>query len=580
MACTKPRKPYHVVMTAASGLYQEWQSRIAYYHYLKMKRLHPCSDLGGFTRLFNTPNAQPDGLMDEIPTLLVKQLGHGSCSECDRGFIVMNRPWGVVQFVDSEHFKSHIEEEYVLVIETDHMMMKVLPNTAEPDLPIGFGFYYMLGTDPKLKPVVQKFLDPSIDPITVDAVGPSPILIHKPLLGRVARPWWEMSQRMQRDGDAQRIFGWVLEMWGYNIAVRNMGIRHTVSKDIQVEPQGEGTDDMDTKSIYHYTFGLTPKPIFPGAPSWRLDKRMYYGAYPSDHLAMPPACTAKSGFIIASLWNEAAQHIPTWKSKNSPHPDAGKVDNLRSRLLANTRAEAAGGLGDRLRGTGPWKWGRIDHLYLFSRGLAYVHGPTPVQIGKIGSWVVSSESDGQVALKLCGKEYTLHFDKPEQPWSFSAMADGQRIGKGSLADSRQHAKGALLAGVPAISVHPHKDPTLHFAGGLDGGVADAPPLVGDIAGSGPWFWAGSGPLGFLRGGVLVTPWGEGMWGLSRRTDGVEESAPSDAVFADFAGSQHTVRMLNPGCLRMRSVRKADGDVVGVDFAGTAGNPNETCAVEP
>lgn len=40
-----------------------------------------------------------------------------------------------------------------------------------------------------------------------------------------------------------------------------MGIRHEVSKDIQVEPQGEGTDDMDGKNIYHYTFGLV-KSVF------------------------------------------------------------------------------------------------------------------------------------------------------------------------------------------------------------------------------------------------------------------------------------------------------------------------------
>merc|ERR1719238_266595 len=74
--CSRTRRPMHVVMTAASGLYQEWQSRIAYHHYKKMKRLHPCSDLGGFTRLFNSYNAAPDSLMDEIPTLVVKQLGH------------------------------------------------------------------------------------------------------------------------------------------------------------------------------------------------------------------------------------------------------------------------------------------------------------------------------------------------------------------------------------------------------------------------------------------------------------------------------------------------------------------------
>ena len=44
-------------------------------------------------------------------------------------------------------------------------------------------------------------------------------------------------------------------MWGYNLAARNMGIRHTVMKNLQVEPQGTGTDDMENNYIYHYTFG-------------------------------------------------------------------------------------------------------------------------------------------------------------------------------------------------------------------------------------------------------------------------------------------------------------------------------------
>ena len=66
---------------------------------------------------------------------------------------------------------------------------------------------------------------------------------------------------------------------------------------------------MDSKIIYHYTFGLTPKPVFKGAAEWRLDKRMFYGAYPSDHLEMPPACTAKSGFVIASI---CGMRLPRW----------------------------------------------------------------------------------------------------------------------------------------------------------------------------------------------------------------------------------------------------------------------------
>ena len=576
--CPPGRRPYHVVMTAASGLYQEWQSRIAYYHYRKQKALHPCSDLGGFTRLFNNVNARPDALVDEMPTLLVSQLGHGSCAECDRGFIVMNRPWGVVQLVESEHFRSKIAEEYIFVIETDHMIMSPPENTAKPDRPVGFGFYYMLGTDPKLRPVVQKFLAPGIEPETVDAVGPSPIIIHKPLLARVAKPWWEMSQRMQHDRDAQVIFGWVLEMWGYNLAVRNLGIRHEVSKDIQVEPQGEGTDDMDKKSIYHYTFGLTPKPPYVGARTWRLDKRQYYGGYPSDHLAMPPACTARSGFIIASMWNEAAQNIPGWKTRHPAVHDDGPTDDLRTRLLGETKVESATGLGSLLRGTGPWRWGKIERLFLFSRGVAYVPGAAPPQKGPVGSWAVAAsgaEGGGKevVKLTLCGQSYILRFADESSPWAagFTATHEGSgTTSRGELGDRRQHTP-SLLDGTDAAQLRPSAAAVAAPDGALTGA-----PLVSEIAGSGPWFWAGSGPLGFMRGGVLITPWGEGVWGLKR--GGQEEAAPADTVFADFANSQHNVRMHNAPCVRMSSRRKADGDVVGIDFAGAGITP--TCGAAP
>ena len=69
-------------MTAATGVYQEWQSRIAYYHYKKQKALHPCSDLGGFTRLFNNVGARPDALKIAMArrlfALLVLSLGTGA----------------------------------------------------------------------------------------------------------------------------------------------------------------------------------------------------------------------------------------------------------------------------------------------------------------------------------------------------------------------------------------------------------------------------------------------------------------------------------------------------------------------
>ena len=333
-----------------------------------------------------------------------------------------------------------------------------------------------------------------------------------------------------------------------------MGIRHLVSKDIQVEPQGEGTDDMDTKTIYHYTFGLTPKPPYPGARGWRLDKRMFYGAYPSDHLDMPPVCTAKSGFIIASMWNEAAQAIPGWKTKHPSPAAAGESapESLMTKLYQQTTPEAADGLGALLRGSGPWRWGKLTRAFFYARGIFYVAANDPVSKGPLGTWKVSASDPTSATVTFCGAVYTLRFASASAPWSFTATDGSGASTSGSLGDEKQHVP-SMLSGVAAERLRP-----------APAGAAGTAELVNEIAGSGPWIWAGSGPLSFMRGGVLQTPWGTGTWGVSRAGG---ETAPADAVFADFAGSQHTVRMHVPECLRMQSRRKADDDVVGINFIG-------------
>jgi hypothetical protein len=533
-----------------------------------------------------------------------------------------------------------------------------------------------------------------------------------------------------------------------------MGIRHTVSKDIQVEPQGEGTDDMDTKYIYHYTFGLTPKPPHPGAEHWRLDKRMYYGAYPSDHLRMPPACTAKSGFIIASMWNEAAQCVPprarephtreqptrddhtgrcgaareqrctrrecrglsrqsctaggvsavdtarsvprgsngvsslgsvaclalldsvtrsrsrllhalTARSLTCAAPQAHRRMEIKGQAATNQRegrrhAHAAPGFNEAREGS--WSGRQVArhrpvdvgwhpapvplfarhrvraapsprvatlmracpraraltaprsgalmracprarahhrrirprssrayapmHSPCHARAIAcahalttsrsrcplrasrcrYVPGATPPEKGPLGTWV--EQKPHVVRLTLCAKVYLLSFENADAPWTFTAVDEDGRESSGQLSDTRQHT-AQMLRGVDDELTRP----------GADEAAAPSPTLLRDVAGSGPWFWAGSGPLSFMRGGVLITPWGEGQWGTSR-TGG--ESAPADAVFADFAGSQHKLRMHVPECLRMQSRRKADDDVVGIDFAGTSPDRAATtqCSARP
>lgn len=65
---------FHVALTATDAPYSQWQCRIMYYWYKKVKAM-PGSEMGGFTRVLHSGN--PDSLMDEIPTFVVNPLPNG-----------------------------------------------------------------------------------------------------------------------------------------------------------------------------------------------------------------------------------------------------------------------------------------------------------------------------------------------------------------------------------------------------------------------------------------------------------------------------------------------------------------------
>lgn len=72
---------------------------------------------------------------------------------------------------------QRIEEQYLFIMETDHIILKPFRNTAMPTRPVAFGFYYMTHKydSPKLYPAAAKYFDPD----KIDPVGPSPLIIEK-----------------------------------------------------------------------------------------------------------------------------------------------------------------------------------------------------------------------------------------------------------------------------------------------------------------------------------------------------------------------------------------------------------------
>ncbi|KAG9152476.1 hypothetical protein Leryth_016405 [Lithospermum erythrorhizon] len=294
---------FHVALTATNSTYSKWQSRIMYYWYTKMKDMAG-SDMGGFSRILHS--GKPDNLMDEIPTVVVDPLPEG----LDRGYIVLNRPWAFVQWLE----KATIDEEYIMMAEPDHIFVKPLPNLAH-DYPVAFPFFY-------IKPVIhekilRKFYPKEMGPITnVDPIGNSPVIIKKLILEKIAPTWMNISMQMKDDPEADETFGWVLEMYGYAIASALHGVRHILRRDFMIQPPWDLF--VGKKFIIHYTYGcdytMKGKLTYGKTGEWSFDKRSYLQDPPPRNLTLPPRGVPESVVQLVNMVNEASANIPGWES--------------------------------------------------------------------------------------------------------------------------------------------------------------------------------------------------------------------------------------------------------------------------
>ena len=525
-ACTG--KKYHVILTAQDSVYQAWQTRVMYYHYKKQKALDPCGEIGGFTRMLNS--GRSDALMDEMPTIVVDQLDQGNgCKHtkentCDMGFPVMNRPHGVQQLL--QKLPASITEEYVLITETDHVFLKPIPNLATPSRPVCYPFGYMNAKAPMLRPIVEKF---GFDPNVVDPCGPSPVLIHLPLLRKLTPEWLKLSFALKRDAEADKIFGWVLEMWGYTLAAAKLGVRHHVWSEFQQEPASLWHTDLDgNPHIYHYTFGL--EYTTDGIPvkkigDWSLDKRHFMNSYPSADLAPPPKCAGKAAHTLRSLWVEAASNHPNW-----PEGGRGTTGWGPAGLPGSSFTNLA--LESQIVSVGPWSWAGENGLYFFKGGRAH----TPWGSAQ---WAFAKGKDSiRIDLGVeCGT-WDLTFDSSRK--SFVAKSASGQSTMGRLTP-REATKGA--ATLPSSS-------------------QSKSPLAQRLLGSGPWAWGGVAPMAFLNDSLLVTPWGEGVWTMNN--DG--------RVKVTFVGEDHLLKF--DECWSFVSHRVRDHDLA----VGSAliGDPVSNC----
>jgi len=66
-------------------------------------------------------------------------------------------------------------------------------------------------------------------------------MLHKNDLAKVAPVWHDMAVRMKTDPQADRAWGWVLEMWAYTCAAWVSGVHHDLVPRLQAQPPWDTT---------------------------------------------------------------------------------------------------------------------------------------------------------------------------------------------------------------------------------------------------------------------------------------------------------------------------------------------------
>ena len=301
------RLPFHTLMTAQSSVYQQWQSRIAYFHWRKNAAAGGrCTDMVGFTRLCATEGGKPDGLELEMPTIFTTQLSEEVIAKHFH-FNVLNRPNSILQLLARADLREYLGSSYVLVMETDHVFMRPMPNLASETTPAAWVFGYM-HANPSQDRIIQQYW-PEGSSRSLDPVGPSPLLIHVDQLRTLAPKWMDFSLGLRATSEAESVMqGWVQEMWGYSIAAASLGIKHRLVHEMQIEASSltrHVDADFDTKFyIFHYTYGIEYR-LSDGEPQginqigeWSLDKRHYGNDHPPRLLEEPPTNANAAAFWL------------------------------------------------------------------------------------------------------------------------------------------------------------------------------------------------------------------------------------------------------------------------------------------
>jgi hypothetical protein len=287
--------------------------------------------MGGFTRILHTGAA--DDLMAEIPTFVARPLDGANR---DDGYVVLNRPWAVVQWLRD----APPRERFVLMGEPDHLWRAPLPNpTPAAGTPAAFPFFYIEPSKAEYRPLTEAFTGPLtlVEAERVPPVGNAPTVVATADLHALAPLWMATSLAVFDHPPARKAWGWVLEMYGFAIALflgaegrACVGCADgtptvaapslapvTLVPRLMAQPPWDA--DAAGTYILHYTYGVDHALNGSATPGvvgeWRFDKRTYAAAPPPRGIPAPPPAVAAASPAAAELIamiNEATDAIPGW----------------------------------------------------------------------------------------------------------------------------------------------------------------------------------------------------------------------------------------------------------------------------
>ncbi len=304
-------KRYHVVVAATKDPESRWQTQVCYYWYLHARASHPDSALGGFTRLLHS-NAD-DMLSRRIHTVRVgteNSLKHPALKEHPS----LARPLAFKMFME---MNDGIDEDYILMLQPDHIILKPIPNWASPTRPAAFPLFDMDFS--QHRGLAEKYTRRRVPTEKLPNIGSSPTVVHKDQLLKISQVWADLTVELWNDKDARKAWGHKLEAYSFALAstlVDSGPIEFSLRDDFMLQPPWDRSLDVEhcepgerrpcrrrEGHIIQYSGQFdfdgegdsTPsmKPV-PGKTAWHFDKRLHSSGPPHiDLRKLPPMLKEK-----------------------------------------------------------------------------------------------------------------------------------------------------------------------------------------------------------------------------------------------------------------------------------------------